>query len=199
MANTFAVESFIDELAAAASLDPLEFRLRHLPDNEKGQRIRGALQAAAEKANWGTALPAGRVHGLAMSYDVGTIIVEIAEVSVENGQIRVHKVTAAADPGMAINPDSVKAQTEGAITMGLSSTLLEEVLIEDGVFKASNFGEYPLLRNADAPDIDVLVLNSRSTPSGMGEPPIGPIPAAVANAVFAATGQRLRRLPLKFN
>ncbi len=199
MANTFAVESFIDELAAAASLDPLEFRLRHLPDNEKGQRIRGALQAAAEKANWGTALPAGRVHGLAMSYDVGTIIVEIAEVSVENGQIRIHKVTAAADPGMAINPDSVKAQTEGAITMGLSSTLLEEVLIEDGVFKASNFGEYPLLRNADAPDIDVLVLNSRSTPSGMGEPPIGPVPAAVANAVFAATGQRLRRLPLKFN
>ena len=199
MANTFAVESFIDELAAAANLDPLEFRLRHLPDNEKGQRIRGALQAAAERANWGAALPAGRVHGLAMSYDVSTIIVEIAEVSVENGQIRVHKVTAAADPGMAINPDSVKAQTEGAITIGLSSTLLEEVLIEDGAFKASNFSEYPLLRNSDAPDIDVLVLNSRSTPSGMGEPPIGPIPAAVANAVFAATGQRLRRLPLKVN
>jgi isoquinoline 1-oxidoreductase beta subunit len=199
MANTFAVESFIDELAAAASMDSLEFRLRHLPDNEKGQRIRDALQAAAERANWGADLPAGRAQGLAMSFDVGTIIVEIAEVSVENDRIRVHKVTAAADPGMAVNPDSVKAQTEGAITMGLSSTLLEEVLIEEGVLKASNFNQYPLLRNADAPDIDVVVLNSRTTPSGMGEPPIGPVPAAVANAVFAAMGQRLRRLPLKFN
>ena len=128
---------------------------------------------------------------------MGTIMVEIAEVSVENGQIHVHKVTATADPGLAINPDGVKAQTEGSITMGLSATLLEEVLIKDGVLQASNFNQYPLLRNADAPDIDVLVINSRTTPSGMGEPPIGPIAAAVANAVFAATGQRLRRLPLK--
>ncbi len=199
MANTFAVESFIDELAVATNHDPLEFRLRHLTDNEKGHRIRNALQAAAEKANWGAALPAGRAHGLAMSYDVGTIIVEIAEVSVENNQIHVHNVTAAADPGMAINPDGVKAQTEGGITMGLSATLLEEVLIENGALKASNFNQYPLLRNAEAPDIEVVVLNSRTTPSGMGEPPIGPVPAAVANAVFAATGQRLRRLPLKFN
>jgi CO/xanthine dehydrogenase Mo-binding subunit len=152
---------------------------------------------AAEKANWGSSLPAGHAHGLAMSYDVGTIMVEIAEVSVEDNQIRVHKVTAAADPGLAINPDGVKAQTEGSITMGLSATLLEEVLIQDGVLQASNFNQYPLLRNADAPDIDVVVINSRTSPSGMGEPPIGPIPAAVANAVFAATGQRLRRLPLK--
>jgi CO/xanthine dehydrogenase Mo-binding subunit len=126
-------------------------------------------------------------------------MVEIAEVSVENDQIRVHKVTAVADPGLVINPDSVIAQTQGAITMGLSATLLEEVLIVDGAFQAGNFNQYPLLRNANAPDIDVVVLSSRQTPSGMGEPPIGPIPAAVANAVFTATGQRLRRLPLKFN
>ena len=198
MPNTFAVESFIDEVAAAANQDPLEFRLRHLPLNEKGQRMRNALQTAAERANWGGSLPAGHALGLAMSYDVGTIMVEIAEVSAENNQIRVHNVTAVADPGLAVNPDGVKAQTEGAITMGLSATLLEEVLIKDSVLQASNFNQYPLLRNADAPDIDVVVLNSRETPSGMGEPPIGPIPAAVANAVFAATGQRLRRLPLKF-
>jgi isoquinoline 1-oxidoreductase beta subunit len=134
-----------------------------------------------------------------MSYDLGTIMVEIAEVSVEDDQIHIHKVTAVADPGLAINPDGVKAQTEGGITMGLSATLLEEVLIKDGMLQASNFNQYPLLRNADAPDIDVVVLNSRTTPSGMGEPPIGPVPAAVANAVFAATGQRLRRLPLKLN
>jgi isoquinoline 1-oxidoreductase beta subunit len=197
MANIFALESFIDELAEVANVDPLTFRLQHLPDNEMGQRIGNALRMAAEKANWGASLPAGHAHGLAMSYDVGTIMVEIAEVSVEDNQIRVHKVTAAADPGLAINPDGVKAQTEGSITMGLSATLLEEVLIQDGVLQASNFNQYPLLRNADAPDIDVVVINSRTSPSGMGEPPIGPIPAAVANAVFAATGQRLRRLPLK--
>jgi isoquinoline 1-oxidoreductase beta subunit len=197
--NTFAVESFIDEVAHAANQDPLEFRQRHLPDDESGLRVRNALQIAAEHANWGAALPDGHAHGLAMSYDYGTIMVEIAEVSVDNEQIQVHNVTAVADPGLVINPDGVEAQTQGAITMGLSATLLEEVLIKDGVFQAGNFNEYPLLRNADAPDIDVIVLSSRDTPSGMGEPPIGPIPAAVANAVFAATGQRLRRLPLKFN
>jgi isoquinoline 1-oxidoreductase beta subunit len=108
-------------------------------------------------------------------------------------------VTAVADPGLVINPDGVAAQTQGAITMGLSAALLEEVVIRDGVLQAGNFNDYPLLRNADAPDIDVTVLSSRDQPSGMGEPPIGPIPAAVANAVFAATGQRLRRLPLKIS
>lgn len=199
MANIFAIESFIDEVAEAAKFDPLEFRLRHLPDNEMGERTRNALQTAAERVNWGASLPSGHAHGLAMSYDLGTIMVEIAEVSVEDDRIQIHKVTAVADPGLAINPDGVKAQTEGGITMGLSATLLEEVLIKDGMLQASNFNQYPLLRNADAPDIDVVVLNSRTTPSGMGEPPIGPVPAAVANAVFAATGQRLRRLPLKLN
>jgi isoquinoline 1-oxidoreductase beta subunit len=199
MANTFAIESFIDEVAKAAIFDPLEFRLRHLPDNEMGERTRNALQTAAERVNWGASLPSGHAHGLAMSYDLGTIMVEIAEVSVEDDRIHIHNITAVADPGLAINPDGVKAQTEGGITMGLSATLLEEVLIKDGMLQASNFNQYPLLRNADAPDIDVVVLNSRTTPSGMGEPPIGPVPAAVANAVFAATGQRLRRLPLKLN
>jgi isoquinoline 1-oxidoreductase beta subunit len=198
MANTFAVESFIDELADAANLDPLEFRLRHLPENEKGRRMGDALQIAAERANWGGALPAGHAHGLAMGYDVGTVMIEIAEVSVESGVIRVHKVTAVADPGLAINPDGVKAQAEGGITMGISSTLLEEVRIKDGALQATNFSQYPLLTNANAPNIDVVVVNSRTTPSGMGEPPIGPISAAVANSVFAATGRRIRRLPLKF-
>lgn len=195
--NTFAVESFIDELSYAANLDPLEFRLLHVPDDESGLRTRNALQVAADEAKWGSSLPQGHAQGVAMSYDYGTILVEIAEVSVENDHVLVHKVTAVADPGLVINPDSVTAQTQGAITMGLSATLLEEVQIEDGAFQASNFNQYPLLRNADAPDIEVVVLNSRNTPTGMGEPPIGPIPAAVANAVFAATGQRLRRLPLK--
>ena len=197
MPNTFAIESFIDELAFESNQDPLELRLRHLPDDESGQRVRNALLTAAERANWGASLPDGHAHGLAMSYDYGTIMVEIAEISIEDNQIRVHKVTAVADPGLVINPDGVEAQTQGAITMGLSSTLLEEVVIKDGVLQAGNFNQYPLLRNADAPDIEVVVLSSRDTPSGVGEPPIGPIPAAVANAVFSATGQRLRQLPLK--
>lgn len=197
MPNTFAIESFIDELAHSADQDPLEFRLRHLPDDETGLRVRSALQTAAEKANWGSFLPDGHAHGLAMSYDYGTIMVEIAEVSVEKNQIKVHKVTAVADPGLVINPDGVAAQTQGAITMGLSATLLEEVVIKDSILQASNFNQYPLLSNADAPDVDVIVLSSRDQPSGVGEPPIGPIPAAVANAVYTATGQRLRRLPLK--
>ncbi len=199
MPNTFAIESFIDELAYAANQDPIEFRLRHLPDDESGLRVSKALQTAAERANWGLSLPEGHAHGLAMSYDYGTIMVEIAQVSVENNQVRVHHVTAVADPGLVVNPDGVAAQTQGAITMGLSATLLEEVVIKDGVLQAGNFDQYPLLRNADAPDIDVTVLSSRDRPSGVGEPPIGPIPAAVANAVFAATGQRLRRLPLKLS
>jgi isoquinoline 1-oxidoreductase beta subunit len=197
MPNTFAIESFIDELAHAANQDPLEFRLAHLPNDESGLRVRNALQIAAENAGWGASLPDGHAQGLAMSYDYGTIMVEIAEASVENNQIRVHKVHAVADPGLVINPDSVEAQAQGAITMGLSATLLEEVTIRDGILQAANFNQYPLLSNADAPDVEVTVISSHDKPSGIGEPPIAPIPAAVANAVFAATGQRLRSLPLK--
>ena len=118
-------------------------------------------------------------------------MVEIAEVSVENDQIRSRQSDRSRRSWPSYYPDSVIAQTQGAITMGLSATLLEEVLIVDGAFHGGNFNQYPLLRNADAPDIDVVVLSSRQTPSGMGEPPIGPIPAAVANVVFTNTGQQL--------
>ena len=197
MANTFAIESFIDELAFAAGVDPLEFRLRHLPQNEKGQRIASALQTAARKGAWGSPLPDGYGRGLAFTYDYGTIIVEIAEVSVEKDQIQVHKFTAAADPGLIINPDGVLSQTEGGITMGVSASLRESAIIKDGALQASNFDGYPLLRNAEAPEIVVELINSGSKPFGMGEPPIGPVPAAIANAVFSATGKRLRQLPLR--
>ncbi len=197
MANIFAVESFMDELAAAAGEDPLTFRLDHLPRNELGERLRRAMETAADRSGWGSPAPAGRGRGIALSVDVGTIAVEVAEVSVENSQIRVHQVTAVVDPGLVINPDGARAQTEGAITMGLSSTLVEEVTVEGSVLQAANFNRYPLLSMADAPDIDVVLLESRDTPSGMGEPPIGPIAAAVANAVYSLTGERLRRLPLK--
>jgi len=197
LANVFATESFMDEAAHTAGIDPLQFRLNHLSDDELGQRFRKTLQAAADKAGWDTPPPAGRGRGIAVSVDVGTVVAEVAEVSVVDGQIRVHKVTAAMDPGMVINPDGAIAQTQGAIIMGMSSVFNEELTIKDGHVVPSNFDKYPLITMDMAPDIDVVLLESGSEPFGIGEPPIGPIAAAIANAVFAATGQRLRQLPLK--
>jgi isoquinoline 1-oxidoreductase subunit beta len=197
LANTFAVESFIDEMSHTAGVDPLTFRLSHLTNDEIDQRRKKALETAAEKAGWGSSLPKGRALGIATSTDVGTVVAQIAEVSVEQGEIRVHKVTSVVDPGLVINPDGATAQIQGSIIMGLSSTLVEEVTIEDGQLVANNFNRYPILRMVDTPEIDVVLLESSDTPHGMGEPPIGPIAASVANAVFALTGQRLRSLPLK--
>jgi isoquinoline 1-oxidoreductase beta subunit len=197
LANTFAIESFIDELALAAGLDPLIFRLNHLPNDETGQRRKRVLENAAEKSNWGTTLPAGRALGIAHSIDVGTAVAQVADVSVEQGEIRVHKITSVVDPGLVINPDGAISQIQGSIIMGLSSTLVEEVSVEDGQLAADNFTRYPILSMKDTPEIDVMLLESGKNPYGMGEPPIGPIAAAVANAVFALTGQRLRNLPLK--
>lgn len=196
LANTFAIESFMDEMAHAASADPLQFRLDHLGDSPRSQRMKAVLQAAAERANWGGALPEGHALGIATSYDAKTAVAQVAEVSLVNGRVRVHNVTCAIDPGLVINPDGATAQTQGGIIMGLSSTLLENIQIRDGVVDAANFDKYPLLTMKEAPTIDVVLVESGDEPFGMGEPPIGPVAAAVANATFALTGQRLRSLPL---
>ena len=198
LANTFALESFIDEMAFAAGVDPLEFRLSHLSADEIGKRRRDVLETAAEKAGWGSPLPAGHALGIGTSTDVNTIVAQVAEISVISDEIRVHKVTSVVDPGLVISPDGASAQIQGSIIMGLSSTLVEQVYVEDGRLAADNFNRYPLLSMAQAPEIDVILLESGDQPFGMGEPPIGPIAAAVANAVFSLTGQRLRSLPLKF-
>lgn len=197
--NNFAVESFMDELAFAAGTDPIEFRLRHLPAGDMKSRYRKVLETAARKSGWGGLLPAGHALGIAMCEDVGTIVAEVAEISLEAGRIRVHRVTAVVDCGLAINPDGVIAQTEGAIMMGLSSTLKEQITIRNGRVTAANFGGYPLLTMDEAPNIDVTVIESGTSPSGVGEPPTGPIAAAVANALFALTGERVRSLPLQQN
>jgi isoquinoline 1-oxidoreductase beta subunit len=199
MANTFALESFMDELAHIAGADPLQFRLDHLPDDALGQRMRAVLEAAAARADWGGSQPDGRAQGLACSSDGGTVVAEVAEVSVDraSGRIRVHRVVAAVDPGLVINPDGARAQIEGSIVMGTSAALLEEIIVKDGRVQAGNFDRYPLLRMAEAPKVDTILLEAPDRkPRGLGEPPIGPIAPAVGNAFFALTGVRLRRLPM---
>ncbi len=199
LANIFAGESFMDELANAAGTDPLQFRLDHLGDDKRSLRYQRVLETLSAASGWDTPLPVGRARGIAMSADVKTIVAQVAEVSVDEAtkQIRVHKITAVVDPGLVINPDGATAQVQGAILMGLSSTLHEEITIKDGRVEATNFDRYPLLSMAEAPEIAVVLLESGEEPFGMGEPPIGPVAAAVGNALFALTGQRLRRLPLR--
>ena len=197
LASTFAIESFMDEMAHAAGIDPLQFRLNHLGSSERSNRFRLALETVAEMANWGGNLPEGHAHGLAINIDAKTVVAQIAEVSIEGGAIRVHNVYCAMDPGLVINPDGATAQAQGAIVMGLSSTFFEEITVKDGIIEAANFDGYPLLTLKETPDIDVKLLESGEEPFGIGEPPIGPIAAAVGNAVFALTGQRLTRLPMR--
>jgi isoquinoline 1-oxidoreductase beta subunit len=197
MANTFAVESFMDELAHKAEKDPVDFRIAHLPNDEKGERQKRVIKAAAEKAGWGKPLPKGHALGIATCGELGAIVAEVVEVSIEDDEIKVHKVTCAIDPGFAVNPDGVRAQVEGAIIMGLSASLYEKMEIVDSKITPTIFGPYRMAMMKDAPkEIDVIILESSDKPSGVGEPPIGPIGAAVGNAVFALTGKRLRDMPL---
>lgn len=195
--NTFAFESFVDELAHAAGQDPLAFRLMNLPDTEEGRRLAAVLKAAADTAGWATDPAAGRARGIACSLDIGTAVAHVAEVSVEGGQVIVHRVVAAVDPGLVIHPAGARLQAVGSIVMGLSSTLTEELVVQGGAVVPSNFDTYPILTLAQTPPIDVVFVASDDTPRGMGEPVIGPTAAAVANAVFALTGERLRALPLR--
>ncbi len=199
LANTFAVESFIDELAHLAAADPLQFRLDHLLDDEMGQRMRGVLNAVAERAGWETPPSAGRARGIACGRDGNTVVAEVAEISLDatTGKIRVHQMTAAMDCGLIINPDGAMAQIEGNIMWGVGSTLMEEIRIKEGQVEAANFDTYPVLMMRDAPHVEIVLLPSEEgKPSGVGEPPIAPVAAAIGNALFALTGQRVRQLPM---
>lgn len=195
--NLFAIESFMDELAVKVGMDAIDFRVVNLPIDEIGERMKMILQAVRAKSGWDMPAPAGRARGVALSYDVNTIVACVAEVSVENGKIRVHKLTGAVDAGFFVNPDGAAAQMEGGMNMALSSALFEETTVRDGALTPINFGAYQFLNNASAPEIVVELVPSGDKPFGLGEPPLGPVAPAVANAVFALTGQRLRKLPLK--
>lgn len=196
--NTFAVETFMDELAAQAGQDPLAFRLAHLGEGDGDRRMAAVLKAAAEKAGWGQPLAAGHALGIACCTDVDTKVAQVAEISVEEGRIRVHKVTAAMDCGLVINPDGAAAQVQGNVMWGVGSALLEDISIRDGAVVAANFDGYPLLSMREAPNVEVVLLEAGDgKPRGVGEPAIGPTAAAIGNALYALTGQRLRRLPFR--
>jgi CO/xanthine dehydrogenase Mo-binding subunit len=192
--NTFVLESFIDEMAHAAKRDPFEFRREILADNP---RLKHVLEVAAEQSGWGKPVPAGRARGIAVVEDKGGLVAEVAEVSVQNGRVRVHKVTCAADCGQIIHPGIVEAQLSGSIVAGLTAALYGEITIEEGRVKQGNFNDYRLLRSSEMPAISVHVVKNHEEPGGVGEPGVPPIAPAVANAIFALTGTRVRRLPIR--
>ncbi len=193
--NAFTMESFVDEMANAAGRDPLEFRLSLLRNNP---RLRRLLETVAEKAGWGKSPKTGQALGIAQHFCFGSYVAQVAEVSVnrQNGRIRVHRVVCAVDCGRVINPDTVKAQMEGGIIMGLSAALKEKVEFADGGVRSSNLHTYEVLRMHEAPEIEVHIVVSNDKLGGIGEPGVPPIAPAVANAVFKAIGVRLRHLPM---
>ena len=192
--NIFVVESFIDELAAAANQDPLEYRLALLGKSPRAKRV---LELAAEKSGWGQKLPAGRGRGLSVQHVFGTYLSEVAEVEVaKDGSVEVKRVVCAVDCGQVVNPDTVRAQLESGVIFGITAALYGEITLKDGRVEQSNFDNYRMLRMDEAPKIEVHIVESLEAPGGMGEPGTSALAPAVANAVFAATGKRLRKLPL---
>ncbi|XOV86519.1 MAG: molybdopterin cofactor-binding domain-containing protein [Pseudomonadota bacterium] len=190
--TAFAKESAIDELAVLAGKDVVDIRLQNTSNNP---RLNNVIRVAGEHMRAMKPAP-GRYLGFAAHNSFGTDVAEIAEVSVENNQIRVHRVTCVVDCGLAVNPDVVRAQMEGAVMFGLTAALYGNLELKDGAFAESNFHDYPILRMNEAPEVDVIIVDSGTAPTGVGEPGLPPIAPAVANAVFRATGQRLRSLPL---
>jgi len=192
--NGFTVESFMDELAYAAKRDPLEFRLQHLKHHMRAHRV---LEVVAEKAGWGKPLTGAQGRGIASYHFYGTYVAQVAEVSVDQntGKIRVHRVVCAVDCGPVVHPDTVVAQIEGAIMMGLSASLKEKIEFANGGVQSANFSDYQLLRISEAPDVEVHIVDSDGDISGIGEPGMPPVAPALTNAVFSATGARIRRLP----
>lgn len=191
--TAFVIESLIDELASRASIDPVTYRRSFFKNSP---RHLAALNLAAEKAGWTTPLPRGKFRGVAVCEAMGSYVAQVVELSIVDKKIRVHRVVCAIDCGLAVNPDGVRAQMEGGIIFGLTAALYGEITIENGQPKESNFHNYKMLRLQESPDIEVHIVASQEKMGGAGEPGVAPISAAVANAVFAATGKRIRSLPI---
>ena len=196
--NAFVVECFFDEVAAATGRDPFELRRALLRDKPRHLRT---LEFAAEKAGWGTPLPAAgearRGRGIALAEWKPTVCAQVAEVSVDpDGSVHVQRVVCAVDCGPAVNPGQIEAQIQGGVVYGLTAALYGEITLERGRVKQSNFHDYPMLHLAEMPDVEVHVVPSTDKQGGIGEPSVGPIAPAVCNAIFAATGKRIRKLPI---
>ncbi len=190
--NAWANESFIDELAASAGQDPVAYRAALL----QGQpRFLNVLKLAAEKSGWGTPAAAGRSRGVALMEGYDTYMAQVAEISMVNGEPKVHRVTVVADLGQMVNPDTVEAQIQSSIIFGLSAALWGEITVDKGRVQQANFNTYRIMRNNEAPQIDIVLVPSTEKPGGIGEPATALIGPAVANAMFAGTGKRVRRMP----
>lgn len=208
-ANAFAVQGFLDELAHAAGRDPLQFRLdllgsdRELPYRDHGGpvlntgRLKGVLRLAAERAGWERAPPSGVGRGIAAHFTFGGYVAVVAEASLAAGQVRVHRLVAAVDCGLVVNPSGAQGQVEGAMLDALQAALYGEVTVERGRVRQGNLGDYRLLRMAEIPRLEAHFVPSPHPPAGLGEPAVSPVAPAIANAVFALTGRRLRSLPFR--
>jgi isoquinoline 1-oxidoreductase beta subunit len=192
--GTFVVESFIDELAANAKQDPLAYRLALL---EKSPRSKGVLQLAANKSGWGKPLPVRQGRGIALCTGFGSFIAQVVELSVDkDGTVKPTRVTCVVDCGLMVNPDTVRAQVESGIIFGLSAVLFGEITLKDGRVEQTNFGDYRVLRMNESPKIEVHLIKNTEAPGGIGEPGTSCLMPALTNAVYAATGKRIRKLPV---
>jgi isoquinoline 1-oxidoreductase subunit beta len=192
--NIFTIENFVDEIAHREKVDPVAFRLRHL---DKNPRLKAAIQLATEKGNWGSPLPARFGRGISAQNAWGTFLSTVCEAEVDqSGEVRVHRLVTAVDPGIAVNPDTIAAQLEGAMIFGITAALFGEITIDKGRVQQSNFNDYRMLRIDEAPKIEIHLIKSTENPGGLGEPGVASVSPALINALFAATGVRLRRLPI---
>jgi isoquinoline 1-oxidoreductase beta subunit len=192
--NAWITECFLDELASAGGQDPLALRRSLLTEHP---RHLGVLNLAADKAGWDRPAKNGRYRGIAVAESFGSYVAQVAEISIDDSQVRVHRVVCAVDCGQVINPDTVVAQMESGIIFGLTATLKGAITIADGRVEQGNFDDFPLLRLSETPVIDVHIMPSNESPGGVGEPGLPPIAPAVCNAVLAATGKPVRTLPIR--
>jgi isoquinoline 1-oxidoreductase beta subunit len=190
----FAIECFIDELAHAVKQDPVEYRLKLLGNNS---RLKAVVELVSDKSNWRQPASRGRFRGVAALACFGSYVAQVVELSItQSGDIKVHRVVCALDCGATVNPNTIRAQIEGGIIFGLTATLKSCITIKDGQVEQSNFHDFPLLRMNETPEIDIHIINSTSSPGGIGETAVPPLAPALANAIFAATGKRIRTLPI---